>query len=65
MYPVRAWGPGETCPFLGIAAYFNSDIGQGQITATDWSGTSRNFYAAAKGASPSLGGTTVWGILYA
>ena len=66
MFPVRAWGPGEMAPFKGLAAYFNADIAAAsQITVTDWSGTSRNFYAAGRApVGASYGGTTVWAVLY-
>jgi hypothetical protein len=65
LYPVRCWGPGEMAPFKGLANYFNADIAAAsQITAADWSGTSRNFYTTGRAPSPSYGGTTVWAVLY-
>ena len=65
MWPVRGWAPWETCPFLGLAAYFNADIAAGQVvTATDWTGTARNFWALGKGGTPSYGTQAVWAVLY-
>lgn len=65
MFPVRCWGPGEMSPFKGLANYFNADIAVGsQITVTDWTGTSRNFYTTGRAPTPNYGGTTVWAVLY-
>ena len=49
----------------GLAADSNADIAAAsQITATDWSGTSRKVYTNGRAPSPNYGGTTVWAVLY-
>ena len=41
LYPVRAWGFGETCPSLNLFMYFTADLAsQNAVTATLWSGAS-------------------------
>lgn len=52
LFPVRAWGPGETCPSKNICNYFAADLTTGNVvTATLWDGTSVQVWPSGQGNS--------------